>query len=106
MPERNEVGMTHASWGGSSVGGVDCGNSESGMSGRGLSSSDGEGDQPLGGGGCGIEKVRSCGTVDDELADGAAAPRRNDSLKDGFCEWMDWNCGLIDASEDTRVEPS
>ena len=56
-------------------------------------------------GGCGIEKVRLCGTMDDELSDGTAAPRRNDSLKDVFCESTNWNCGSVDASGDTRVEP-
>jgi hypothetical protein len=75
------------------------------MSGSGLSSADGEDGQPLEGAGCGIEKVKWCGTVDDELSDGPAAPRPIDSLKDVSCELTNWNCGSVDASGDTRVEP-
>jgi hypothetical protein len=58
MPETNEVGVVHACGGESWAEGGDCGHSGSGKSGRGLSSADGEGSQPLGGGGCGIENVR------------------------------------------------
>jgi hypothetical protein len=85
------------------VEGGGCGHSGDGMSGRGLSSADGEGSQPLGAGSCGIEKVR-CGTMDDELSDGTEAPRRKDSLNDGSCESRGWNCRSKDASCDTRVE--
>lgn len=105
MPETNEVGMAHASCGGSWVEEGGCGHSRCGMSGSGLSSADGEGTQSLEGGGCGIENVRSCGTMDDEFSDCTAAPRRSDSLNDGFCESTSWNCGSIGASSDTRVEP-
>ena len=43
--------------------------------------------------------------MDDELSDDTAAPRCNDSLNDGFCESINWNCESVDASNDTRVEP-
>ncbi len=104
MPDENEVGMAHACWGGSCANGGDWGHSVSGISGRGLSSSDGEGSQPLGGGGCGIENVRSCGTMDDELAEGIVAPRHNDSLNNRFRESAGWNCSPVEVSSDTGVE--
>ena len=83
MQKRNQMGITHASRGGSSWVGGGCGHSGSERSGRGLRSaeeeSDGEGGQPLGGGGCGIGSVKLGGTMGNELSGGTVAPRRNDS---------------------------
>jgi hypothetical protein len=79
MPDRNELGIARASWGGSWVG---CGHSGSEKSWRGLRSaeegSDGEGGQPLGGG-WDIGSVRLSGAECDELSGGTATLKRNDS---------------------------
>ena len=105
MPKRNRLWIAQT---GPWVEVTGMGQSWSERSGRGLRSaveeSDGEGGQPLGSGGCGIENVKLSGTVDDELSGSTVAPRRKGSWDDRLCESKGWKCGSVDASDDTSVE--